>query len=213
MTKARPQSLNRAASRVVEVLGRDDCVLIGGMAVAAHGQVRATKDVDFMTRLPIPEARARLTKAGYRPETRRGDPTENLPTFLRVTVEGVRVDVLPELVRLEWDRLAEVSLSARVAVKVVDVDSLIQLKLRAGGPQDLLDVAHLVWRHPDRLGYARQLAARHRVRDLLEIYLVNPRERRKLADTLSGTKHGRKTLRELAELLPTSPSKNRGRSR
>jgi len=196
------RSLSHAAALVVRALEPEACVLIGGLAVAAHGHVRATRDVDFITRLPLEEARRRLSKHGYQPETRRGDPHDGLPTFLRVTVADTPVDILPQLVAIDWDHLPQVRLEAATVVSVVDVDSLILLKLRAGGVRDVMDVAHLVWRHPDRLGLARDLAGRHGVSHHLESFLVDRRERRRLADELSRTPHGRKVLATLRRLLP-----------
>jgi hypothetical protein len=59
----------------------------------------------------------------------------------------------------------------------VDLDSLLQLKFRAGGPQDLLDAARLVLRHPETEPRARELATAYRARDRFEVWLHDPRVR------------------------------------
>jgi hypothetical protein len=62
-------------------------------------------------------------------------------------------------------------------IKVVDLDGLLQLKLRAGGPQDLLDVARLVLLHPEVEARAIELATAYRARDRFEAWLYDPRTR------------------------------------
>jgi len=62
-----------------------------------------------------------------------------------------------------------------LTIQVVDLEGLIRLKLRAGGPRDVLDVAALVLRHPQHLDLARELAVAYRAADKLEIWLKDPR--------------------------------------
>jgi len=169
--------------------------------VAAYGHERATKDVDLITRLPLRDAKARLVERGFAVEVRRGDPVEGVPTFLQARVNDVVIDVLPMLAQINWDRLTEVPLVSGTAVKVIDLDTLLLLKLRAGGVQDVLDVAQLVWRNPDRLPLARDLSGRYGVAHKLESYLLDRRERRKLIDGLPREKR-RRVREELQRLLP-----------
>ena len=56
-------SLEDVAIRVAAALGEDECVLIGGLAVGAHGYVRATTDVDFVVR-DLDAASKRLRERG-----------------------------------------------------------------------------------------------------------------------------------------------------
>ena len=192
-------SFSRTARLVVESLG-PDTVLIGGLAVAAYGHERATKDVDFLTRLSLQEARKRLEARGFSVEVRRGDAQEGVPTFLRANVSGTLVDVLPALVRLDWDHLPEVVLDG-VAVKLIDLDTLILLKARAGGVQHVLDVAQLIWRHPDRLPLARDLADRYGVRPRLESCLADRRERQRYLDSVPRSARARRRA-EIDRLIP-----------
>jgi hypothetical protein len=192
-------SFSRTARLVVEALGQE-VVLIGGLAVAAYGHERATKDVDFITRLPLREAQKRLEARGFSVEVRRGDAEEGVPTFLRTNVSGTPVDVLPALARIDWDHLPEVVLDG-VSVKLVDLDTLILLKTRAGGVQDMLDVAQLVWRHPDHLPLARDLADRYGVRPRLEGCLADRRERRRYLDSVPRSTRAQRRA-EIDRLIP-----------
>jgi len=58
------------------------------------------------------------------------------------------------LVPIAWDQALSTEIGGGT-LKVVDLDGLLRLKFRAGGPQDLLDAARLVLRHPEFGGQAR----------------------------------------------------------
>src|SRR2546428_11683663 len=73
---ARAPDLRRAAVHLAQLLGPEDCLLVGGMAVGAYGYVRATKDVDFVVRVKLDEVRAQLERQGIRVTSTRGDPLE-----------------------------------------------------------------------------------------------------------------------------------------
>jgi hypothetical protein len=77
-------------------------------------------------------------------------------SVVRGTLEEIEFDVLPQIVPLDWEGVIDVRFSDAV-FKVVDLDGLIQLKLRAQGEQDLLDVEMLLHQHPDHLDRARAL--------------------------------------------------------
>lgn len=171
----RRRDLEKAAIELARMLGPDDCLLVGGMAVGAHGYVRATKDVDFIVKPPLESAQARLGEQGLASTLKRGDPMEGNFPCLKGNVHGVPFDVMPPLVRLDWERSVKLPMTKRVTIQVVDLEGLIRLKVRASGPRDLLDVAALVLRHPEHLALARETAAAYRVADKLEIWLSDPR--------------------------------------
>lgn len=173
----RRRDLRDVAHRIQSLLGAEDSVLVGGLAVAVHGYVRATDDVDILTRLGIAEVRRRLGAEGIATETLRGDILDGGFTCMRGMLDGVRFDVLFELVPIAWDRVAQVSIGGRRTLSVVDLDGLLRLKFRAGGPQDLMDAAHLLLRNPDRIPAAREAAAAYRVGDKLELWLNDRRVR------------------------------------
>lgn len=182
----RRADLERVARRVAGILGEKDCVLVGGLAVGAHGYVRATRGVDFVARVPLREARDRLKKHGIDASLSHGDVLGGDFPCLHGTIGGVRFDVMPPLVPLEWDRVIELPLGKRATLRVVDLDGLIRLKLRAGGPKDLVDVAVLVLKHPEHRGRAREIAAAYRLADELDVWLADPRLRKELAEATTG---------------------------
>lgn len=171
----RRRDLLAAARRVAGALGPSDCVLVGGLAVGAHGYVRATRDVDFVSRLPLREAQRRLHDRGIATTFRRGDVLDGDIPCLYGTVAGVRVDVLPPLVPIDWDQAIELRLGRSAVLRVVDLDGLLQLKIRAGGPRDLMDVAALVLRHGAHRERAEELAAARGLADKLRVWLGDRR--------------------------------------
>ena len=138
--------------------------LIGGLAVATWGAVRATADIDFLadsdpSPLQVPEIRDRLKKfvekEGGLADWRVGGHDDPIPLLLRIELPdayGVGADIL--WAHKRWQREA---LQRAPAVKVADAEipvlhpeDLILMKLDAGGPQDLLDVqAWLSCRPPE----------------------------------------------------------------
>lgn len=154
----------RAAARLLEIIGFEHSVVIGGVAVNAYGFVRGTRDVDILVTISLDEARRRLKAAGV--ETRHfkgsGGDLSCLKGVVGVTVAGhvlgVPFDVLPQLVPVDLARA--VVIEARgCRLQVVDIEALFRLKFHAGGVKDLHDVAVLARRRPEWLASARALAA------------------------------------------------------
>jgi hypothetical protein len=169
--------LLRAAGRVARLLGPADCALVGGLAVGAHGFVRATRDLDFAVGFPLAEARERLRKGGVHAVLAAGEAVAGEFPCLKATLAGVRVDVIPALAPIDWSRTLRVPLGKTAWVPVVDLEALLRLKLRAAGPRDLMDVAALVLLHPERLEQAREHAASYGVSEALEGWLRDSRLR------------------------------------
>lgn len=163
-----------AAVRLARLLGPDECVLIGGLAVGAHGYVRATNDLDFVCRQPLAATRERLQKQGIPTRLLKGDALDGGFSCLKGEIDGIPFDVLPPLVPIAWDQALTLDLGGGT-LRVVDLDGLLQLKFRADGPQDLLDAAHLVLRHPEMEARARELATAYRSRDRFDAWLRDPR--------------------------------------
>jgi hypothetical protein len=172
---ARRPDLEKVALRLVRILGADECVLVGGLAVGAHGYVRGTADVHLIVKGSLESVRARLKRNGIAASLHRGDPTEGDFPCLKGTVAGVPFDIMPPLVSLDWQRAVRVPIGQKEALPIVDLEGLIRLKLRAQGPRDLLDVAVLVRRHPEELPAARQMSEAYGVADKLEVWLSDPR--------------------------------------
>lgn len=132
-----------------------DYVTVGGMALIAHGVVRATLDVDL---IPDPDAAnlLRLAEAldalGGRP---RGEPETSitpellaLDANMRFDTDAGQVDVLAAEIyrRLYPDlrkRAVRVDLG-EVDVIVVSRADLIRLKAGSGRDRDLLDIGDLL---------------------------------------------------------------------
>jgi hypothetical protein len=167
----------RVARRVAEALGQQDCLLAGGLAVMAHGFVRATRDVDLLTRLPLSEARARLSKDGLETRLLRGDVLDGGFSCLKGECDGLPFDVLPELVPIHWELAPTVEDEAAGGLRAVALEDLLALKLKAQGPKDLMDAAMLVLLHPESEPRARELATAYRALDRFEIWLKDPRIR------------------------------------
>jgi hypothetical protein len=126
-------------------------VVIGGYAVAFHGHVRATKDIDILVN-PSPDNAARvfralaafgapLTAFNVRPE----DLAEPGP-FLTLGSPPFRIDVLTTIPGVSFDEATEKSGVLSVAgrrVEVIGLDALIKNKRASGRPQDIADATIL----------------------------------------------------------------------
>ena len=176
-TEARSDDLEQAATRIAAILG-DDGVLVGGLAVSAWGYVRATDDIDFVARLAVTEVVERLKAAGISTRVHKGSvPDGDIEWCVKGRVGDVVFDILPPVVPLEFERAVTVELGRGNAVRVVDLEGLLRLKLRAGGPQDLLDAAQLLRKHPEMLDRVRPVAEAYGEWERLEGWLNDPRLR------------------------------------
>jgi hypothetical protein len=110
---------------------------------------------------------------------RRGDILEgDIRSVVYGTADGIRFDVLFPPVAINWGNTIVLSIAeGQPPVRVVDLETLIRLKLRAGGPQDLIDVVQLVRRHPEKQRFASQAAEAYRLEHRLETWLADPRIR------------------------------------
>jgi len=180
-SRRRRPDLASAAVRLARLLGPDECVLIGGLAVGIHGYVRATDDLDFISRPSLTVTRERLRKAGIETRLLRGDVLDGGFSCLKGGIDGIPFDVLPPLVPIAWNRALPLDIGGGT-LKVVDLDGLLQLKFRAGGPQDLLDAARLVMLHPETEARAQELATAYRARDRFDTWLRDPRIRAQAAE-------------------------------
>jgi predicted nucleotidyltransferase len=137
---------------VAELLAKQGVryAVIGAMAAAVHGVVRASLDADAVVALRVREAQAlrqSLVEAGYEAVLRAGDVDDPIPALLEVKDRhGNRVDLLiglrgmdPELMsRTRQVRLAE------AVLEVVGREDFIAMKAFAGGPVDLADARAVI---------------------------------------------------------------------
>jgi len=132
-----------------------DYLVVGAHALAAHGHVRATKDLDVWIR-PTVENAARA----YRALAAFGAPLSELTaadlatpgTVFQIGVAPVRVDILTHIdgVAFEDAWLARVPAHfGPIASQVLSREHLIKNKRASGRLQDLADIERLERGDPD----------------------------------------------------------------
>jgi predicted nucleotidyltransferase len=139
-------------------------LVVGGVAVIAHGYVRVTKDLDLVLDLSaesLQRSLQALKALGYRPinpvdifdfadPEKRRDWTENR----NMVVFNLVSDRFPDLVidiftkepfafDAEYDRASWREFAPGIAARVVSLETLIALKTEANRPQDRLDIEKL----------------------------------------------------------------------
>ncbi|HEY4105779.1 MAG TPA: nucleotidyl transferase AbiEii/AbiGii toxin family protein [Polyangiaceae bacterium] len=130
-------------------------VVIGGMALAAHGYARMTEDVDVLvTKNDLKKIHANLTGLGYR---RLFEGSKNIrDTSTNVKIEFVLTGDFPGSGKpqpLSFPEPTEADPLVQDGVKFVGLHRLIELKLASGmsgGPdraKDLVDVQQLIKQH------------------------------------------------------------------
>lgn len=135
--------------------------VIGAMAAAVHGVVRASLDADAVVsaRLAVGrELQREFAGKGYGAELRVGDAEDPIPALLSVTDEfGNRVDLLIGLRGMDpaaMERSSEITLSG-FPLKIIGREDFIALKVYAGGPQDLADARAVMATDPTSLDLDR----------------------------------------------------------
>src|ERR1044071_4205229 len=128
---------------------RVEFLLVDAHALAAHGHVRATQDLDVWVR-PSPENAKRTIQALTAFGAPLHDLTESdlsMPGLVfQIGVEPIRIDVLTAIDAVEFDeawRDRLMSKFADQAISVLSKEHLIKNKLAAGRLQDLADVEAL----------------------------------------------------------------------
>jgi hypothetical protein len=169
--------MDEVAVRLAALLPEPNA-LIGALAVAAHGYIRATDDLDFVSAASARHVEAELAKAGIESQARRGNVLEGgVPSVVSGTLDGIDFEVLYPPVPIDWNRTTILPLNERSRLRVVDLETLVRLQLRAGGPQGLLDVVHLVRLHPEIENRATEIAQAYGARERFEEWLGDPRVR------------------------------------
>jgi hypothetical protein len=132
---------------VVQVLHQRsiDYAVVGAMAAAVHGVIRASMDADAVVLLAVAQAqelRAALEVAGLTADLRRGDPDDPIAAVLALKDGfGNRVDLLIGLRGIDssaYERAIDVTLHDE-SIRVVSCEDFVAMKLFAGGPIDLRD--------------------------------------------------------------------------
>lgn len=139
-------------------------IVVGGLAVIAHGYLRATKDIDLVIALEpenVRRAMGALSALGFRPkvpvkaaefgdaETRRRWIEEKGMMVFQLVSDRFPFEPIDVFVRepfdfaREYQRCMWKQLNRELKVPFISVEQLIELKLGAGRPQDIADVAEL----------------------------------------------------------------------
>jgi hypothetical protein len=125
---------------------RVEYMIVGGHALAAHGLVRATKDLDVWVRpTPLNASRVIAALAAF------GAPLQDLTesdlasagTIFQIGVPPIRIDVITSVDGLTFDEAWPSRIAGEFGDQTVPVlsrDDLIRNKRAAGRPQDVLDV-------------------------------------------------------------------------
>lgn len=129
-------------------------IVVGAHALAAHGFVRATKDLDVWVRpIPLNAPRVLAALAAF------GAPLHDLTeadlaspgTTVQIGVPPIRIDVITAIDGVEFDTAWPTRVLAPFADQVAPIlsrEDLIRNKRAAGHPQDLLDVKWLETHKP-----------------------------------------------------------------
>jgi hypothetical protein len=151
--------------------------LIGGLAVAAWGVIRATQDIDVLANsdpTPLVNTRLRgelknfLDRNGCHTEWRVGDSDDPIPLLLRVNLPQMFGDIGADILwaHKHWQQEA---LQRSIAIEVLNRRLYILhpadlILLDAGGPQDLFDVKHRLSAPPPQLNIEQLRASAARLR-------------------------------------------------
>lgn len=141
--------------------------LTGGLAVSAWSPPRATMDIDFLVLVESTNLNHlvnALSSAGLSAELRRGGYDDPVPCLIRAD----SLDIIVATKKYEAEAIEQsviVDVLGR-EIPVVSPEYLIILKLKAGGPRDILDVQEIL---------AANLVERALLAELMARYgVVNP---------------------------------------
>ena len=124
-------------------------LIVGAHALAAHGHVRATKDLDVWVR-PSPENAMKVVRTLVAFGTPLHDLTENdlsnPGTVFQIGIPPLRIDIITAIDGLTFDEAWPARLITKFAdqpAAVLSKEHLILNKRASGRPQDLADLAWL----------------------------------------------------------------------
>lgn len=149
----------QVAERIARMLVERDVpvVVIGAVALAAHGYVRFTEDIDLGVNADMAQMRAlveEMRKEGYEAEFHAPDGDDPLAGVINVSGTFGLVQVIsfeerfPAVIRdaLEGE---EIRMRTDSALRIVPIPQLVALKLYAGGWSSRADIIELLRRNPE----------------------------------------------------------------
>jgi hypothetical protein len=184
MSGVSPRALRSldVARNVYNVLATNniESAIIGSVALALHGYVRGTRDLDLGVAVlrfaPLQRVADELRDQGYEVDV--GEPAPDDPLRGVVTVSGTDFDPIQVMnlrapggrhERLAREAIATAKHVPELRLPVVDLAHLIALKLVAGARKDELDILELVSANPETpLASILDLCRRYRLKTRLE---------------------------------------------
>jgi hypothetical protein len=171
------------AREVDRVCVEEGCevLLIGAMALAAHGYPRNTEDVDFAIAIDprkLPALAHRLERLGLEATLAEADAQDPLGGVITLRRDGalpiqlVNFDNFPAggFPKLVQDALSRASIVEGGIGKLPTVEDLILFKVYAGGPKSTLDILELLTRTQVDLNQLRERAHGYGMkRDLAQV--------------------------------------------
>lgn len=127
-----------------------DYCLIGGFAVAIHGVPRFTDDLDFLVHPDIKNINSELEilikEKNGTVNFIKADLNDPLGDVFQITLNDNQIDLITAKTPLDFTALtrARSEIFQSIPLNIVSAEDLILLKLNAGGPQDLYDVAGIL---------------------------------------------------------------------
>ena len=127
--------------------------LIGALAVSARAKPRATKDIDFLVSADksfFQEYFPAIIKSkGYKFKIFKSEPQDPISGLLRIyDKENVElVDIIPVFWKWQEEIIKNteiLNIYKNFSIPVARTEDLIILKLKAGGPQDIIDAEELL---------------------------------------------------------------------
>jgi hypothetical protein len=140
-------------------------LIVGGMAVNAHGYIRLTTDIDLVLALDADNIRhgfQALTGLGYRPlvpvtaddfaqqeqrERWRQEKNMLALNFFNPALPGVAVDVFvyePFDFETEYDAALEGEIAPNLVARFASIRALIEMKMKSSRARDIDDLNHLL---------------------------------------------------------------------
>lgn len=169
---------------VAKVLVKENIAyaVIGAMAAAVHGAIRATTDADALLSVTLSRLgtlKKAFKRAGFESELRLGDAEDPIPALLLLRDRhGNRVDLLAGLRGLDPDAFSRLIILPfqGSTIPVISREDFIAMKCFAGGPQDIAD-AEIALRLRDaevNIELLRRVTRRfgRAATDLLEVLLI-----------------------------------------
>lgn len=145
------QALNRNFEDFLRLLNGQgvEYLVIGGYAVAVHGYVRATGDLDIFVELSeenVGKLMAALKDFGFDTTVISKEVLLTRGKIIRFGVPPLRLEIMNEISGVEFAACYAKRVTEQVgsiAIPFIDLENLIKNKQASGRPKDLADVAEL----------------------------------------------------------------------